>query len=47
MSGPYGRAVCDTCDQYVEQLCEEHEDICNYCCEDMEHGSNEEDEDVV
>jgi len=37
MSGPYGRAMCGACDQYVEWLCEEHEEFCADCCADLEH----------
>ena len=41
MSGPYGMAICDPCEQFVEKLCEEHEETCTDCCADLEHEEEE------
>lgn len=37
MSSPYGMLVCADCDQYVDDLCIQHEEICTQCCEELEH----------
>ena len=37
MSGPYTPAQCEACEQFVDNLCEEHEETCTDCCADLTH----------
>jgi len=41
MSGPYTKAFCNDCDQPVDRLCEEHEELCKDCCSNSFHEIKE------